>query len=939
MRSYQLYWGCLLFSCTSLFAQTSKITGTLSDSQTGQPIPFAHIFINNTSLGTTSNEVGNFVLLNAPVGATEIIFSSVGYETHRKIFTLTEGQTLIASVQLTPALQELNQVEIKSTRDKTWLKQLKQFEKVFFGSTYASSCKILNPWVLEFAQGDSKAFSASAMAPLEIVNSYLGYTILFHLKKFQTGNFGYVIDGNAYFQEIENATKSKAWQENRQQCYEGSERHLVTSLLKGTTEQAGFKLYRDKPGVANVNVRSNVFYAELDKKIIAYDLKELVATTNKPYEYVLKLNGRTEVHYLKRAGRQKYYKDITGAVSWIEVRDNQIRVNNFGNVLNPADVTYSGELSEQRVGNLLPLNYEPVLPSKMHKEPTRQLPIEKAYVHTDKPYYYPNETIWMKAYLNYSNTQKTDTLSQVLYQELIDSRKHIVLSQMVKIDSGQAISQMRLPATLPPGDYLLRSYTNWMLNFGEPCFSIKPIPVLALSEKIIDNSTPAGTRDSLVWIDADKARYRTREQITLTIHVHDEQQLPARASLSVAVTDARQVARIKSEETIVTAFESPTLSRPALLAYPIDNGIVVNGRFTNARNKPESTNLLAVVGTYKDLLSVPTDKSGLFTLNGLQFTDTLQLTFIATDKWNKPYGNVTLTSRTIPEITSWKTYPAELRSFTEFPQRVFTNFELATDARLLDDVIVTSTRIAEPSKEIQHKFFGLPDHTVKGDVLANSGTTNLAVALQGKVPGLVFIPAIGDRGATYKINIRGVSSILLNTEPLVLVDGVPVGGGNATLNTTDAFGKTITGSMGDTAGDKLAMLDPNAIDRVEVTTRVNSLYGDAGRNGVIAVFTKAGAGNNRLMNLESKNAGSFKITGYSKPAVFQAPNYNSQSSTQPDYRSTLYWNPAVRVDDTTGTAVISFFASDNAGRYRVVVEGVSESGVPLRYESILTIDE
>jgi hypothetical protein len=53
----------------------------------------------------------------------------------------------------------------------------------------------------------------------------------------------------------------------------------------------------------------------------------------------------------------------------------------------------------------------------------------------------------------------------------------------------------------------------------------------------------------------------------------------------------------------------------------------------------------------------------------------------------------------------------------------------------------------------------------------------------------------------------------------------------------------------------------------------------------------------------------------------------------------LYWNPDVTTDEATGTARISFFASDLAGLYRVVVEGVTSDGRPVRAEIFLPIEE
>jgi hypothetical protein len=131
------------------------------------------------------------------------------------------------------------------------------------------------------------------------------------------------------------------------------------------------------------------------------------------------------------------------------------------------------------------------------------------------------------------------------------------------------------------------------------------------------------------------------------------------------------------------------------------------------------------------------------------------------------------------------------------------------------------------------------------------------------------------------------------------------------------------------------------IDRVEVTTRMNSLYGEAGRNGVIAVFTKTGL-SNKSSNLQNiKTVDTHKILGYNMPREFRLPDYGSPliEKEKPDYRSTVYWNPNLKTDGISGICSVSFFAADLPGRYRVIVEGISETGKSLRFESFITIDD
>lgn len=105
---------------------------------------------------------------------------------------------------------------------------------------------------------------------------------------------------------------------------------------------------------------------------------------------------------------------------------------------------------------------------------------------------------------------------------------------------------------------------------------------------------------------------------------------------------------------------------------------------------------------------------------------------------------------------------------------------------------------------------------------------------------------------------------------------------------------------------------------------------------MISVYTKTGM----AVDNTDPNFQTIKLPGYSKTRKFQAPDYErSKENSLADYRSTLYWNPEVSVDALTGMGVVTFFASDLAGQYHVVVEGIAGNGQPLHAELLINIGE
>ncbi len=97
-------------------------------------------------------------------------------------------------------------------------------------------------------------------------------------------------------------------------------------------------------------------------------------------------------------------------------------------------------------------------------------PQEKVYLHFDKPYYMAGETMWFKGYLFDGTTHKIDSVSRVLYVDLIDNTKgKIIASRTLKCE-GSTHGDFLLPDSLAEGVYHIRAYTNYMKNFSEDFF-------------------------------------------------------------------------------------------------------------------------------------------------------------------------------------------------------------------------------------------------------------------------------------------------------------------------------------------------------------------------------------------------------------------------------------------------------------------------------------
>lgn len=89
---------------------------------------------------------------------------------------------------------------------------------------------------------------------------------------------------------------------------------------------------------------------------------------------------------------------------------------------------------------------------------------EAAYLHFDKPYYLPGDTVNFAAYVIMSEKHIPSNISGVLYVDLTDSKNDLIRSLKIRLFAGFASGNIALPDSLDKGLYHVRAYTNWMKN-------------------------------------------------------------------------------------------------------------------------------------------------------------------------------------------------------------------------------------------------------------------------------------------------------------------------------------------------------------------------------------------------------------------------------------------------------------------------------------------
>ncbi|RYZ98694.1 MAG: carboxypeptidase regulatory-like domain-containing protein [Sphingobacteriaceae bacterium] len=153
-------------------------------------------------------------------------------------------------------------------------------------------------------------------------------------------------------------------------------------------------------------------------------------------------------------------------------------------------------------------------------------PIEKVYLHFDKPYYATGDTIRYKAYLTAGLHQPSE-LSKIIYVDVINSHDQTIETQMLPVKNGSSVGSIALTqAEYPQDSYHIRAYTRWMMNFDKAYFFNKTISVgnainkdvyTAITLKRTANTNEAGVNTTIVYKDAEGNAYADKKvQWTIT---------------------------------------------------------------------------------------------------------------------------------------------------------------------------------------------------------------------------------------------------------------------------------------------------------------------------------------------------------------------------------------------------------------------------------------
>ena len=572
-----------------------------------------------------------------------------------------------------------------------------------------------------------------------------------------------------------------------------------------------------------------------------------------------------------------------------------------------SDIQQKLEMTRKRQGTM-------VTPDGQRADAYKDLPQERIYLQTDKPYYAAGDTVWLRAHLLDAATNVPVSRSRFVYVELHDQQADTLMQRMmIRCDEdGVFANALLLPKDIKGGVYTLVAYTQWMRNFPAEQFCYQPLTVVG-GQRVRGHRIPIelmAQHDTKVSIRGNAATERA--PVTLDIDVRDAGGQPLRGNYALSVTDYDVVKPDSVFGDIRQSLLRQQHGRKAdtvrSIAYPYQEQQFITGRVKGTLGQRIKNPHLLVVNS----------RTG--------------------QQWEFELGDSTRFAVAVdnPEGTTFQMEGTRRSGRTTF-------VELQIDS------------LSFPKVKLPH--YTLTDGPDLAAFRAQAQTQQM-YSRAGYIE-LPEVEKVGKKRKPLKNNIMSLDAPrgfqeedprierAANMQQLLTSLGMRVfyRDGEAYITTPDNAGvKIYVDNIVEADHDYVLNLLPTDIKSIEYFTPNNSINGFFGVRpvsysgkvpGVLFVFLKDGS---EIVKARAKNRlslASVQQLGYRWPVGFYSPQYTDKSEkTRPDHRTTLYWNPKVTTD-ANGKASVKFYASDISKRYLVTLEGVSDDGTIVHQQQII----
>lgn len=364
-----------------------------------------------------------------------------------------------------------------------------------------------------------------------------------------------------------------------------------------------------------------------------------------------------------------------------------------------------------------------------------------------------------------------------------------------------------------------------------------------------------------------------------------------------------------------------------VLTYHPEKGIMISGKTTAFNNQFSSKKTVTFLSTFGENLfneQQSTDDQGRFSFGPFIFTDSLKGVIHAIDSLERKAKQKNISIFLDPlqlQIVSKENIQRKINKRTiaynndylkQAYRKKVADFKFnPSQVTQLDEVVVTEkkkTRNEVMTEAMRAELTsGMFAKRLYTDSIPGSQTDS-AFDLLRRVAG-VFVKGIYPQ---QEVEIRGKK-----VAPLFLLDGIV------------------------TPMDRVQEMRANEVLFVDILKgSAASVFGSRGLGGAIAFYTDRGLRFDDEKRPETPGISNFKIPGFYKTREFYQLNYSDlkKEHEKPDYRTTLFWEPDVRLDDN-GSSSVDFYTGDSSGSYVVKVEGMTHDGRPVSGFYTIEVDE
>ncbi len=356
------------------------------------------------------------------------------------------------------------------------------------------------------------------------------------------------------------------------------------------------------------------------------------------------------------------------------------------------------------------------------------------------------------------------------------------------------------------------------------------------------------------------------------------------------------------------------------MVYKSDNYITIKGTAYALYSKKtlKETALSFYVNTkdsMPNIFTYDTDVNGNFSIPGILFEDTATF-FVQNSTGKDKRINLEITSPSLSSIYAVSKKNIPYFNFVTPPTSQNLQIQKMLDLKnkqldnikLLDEIkVITKAKTA--TQALESKYFNniLGNESLRTlNFIATPPPVGINIFdyLRGRIPGV----NIAGGPLDYTLNLRNTRSLLGGPIPMaVYLDNFQV------------------------EPSLVATMPANMIALVKVYSNGPL----AGVGGALVLFTNKDA--NYKESLYT-NLNEVSVEGFSITKEFYSPNYDvsfTNSTMETDNRNTLYWNPYLNADKNSKQINISFYNSDFAKKFKVVLQGFTKDGGLIHFEKIV----